>query len=87
MPPQRLVSALNMAPSPAASNNIQKFVSPVNAKVTEVDTNRMIGGSFVRTVKNTVTYLTRENYRPPNTFVRFPRSFSVPGVLKNNLSL
>jgi len=48
----RLVSTLDIAPSPAAWKNIQKFVSRVNPKVAQIDTNQIIEGSFVKTLED-----------------------------------
>lgn len=47
----RLVSSLDLAPDPEAWKNIQKFVSWVTPKVSQLDIQQIINGSFVATLE------------------------------------
>ncbi len=47
----RLVSSLDLAPDPEAWKNIQKFVSRVTPKVSQLDIQQIINGSFVATLE------------------------------------
>ena len=47
----RMVSSLDVAPDPDAWRNIQRLVARANPKVAQVDINRIINGSFVKSLE------------------------------------